>query len=70
LIRQLNLFLEGAALESGAKFVKCAGAVTGRNGFLEDRYSADGTHLNDEGYEKIAALLSASLPEDFFPKQP
>jgi len=58
-IRRVNNLLARQAGRSGVSFIRWAAEATDADGFLDDRVTADGTHLNERGYEKVAAALAA-----------
>jgi len=59
LIRSLNDLLAHVARRAGAQFVRWSSAVTDGDGFLSGNFTTDGTHLNEHGYNKVAAAMTA-----------
>jgi hypothetical protein len=59
-IKQLNEKLIQYGAENKIDYIDL-NSIVSKNDILQDKYTTDGVHLNDEGYQKWTALINALL---------
>jgi glycosyltransferase involved in cell wall biosynthesis/lysophospholipase L1-like esterase len=57
-ISKLNRMLGTAARQCGARCIQCAAELSAPDGYLEETLTMDGIHLNDNGYRRMAGILT------------
>ncbi len=60
-IRAINSRLEALAEEHGYTYVDVFSALCTADGRLDERYSYDGLHPNDAGYQAVRPVLAAAI---------